>query len=233
VKNPVLLHGAFRLFHEHAVPRFAKNPDTFSLFPSKILNGKPGESKSGTVYLGRIIPEFFKCSCPFFVKLLQRVPFQGTKKETDHAAGVSGNHGVIIACLWKKLAGEVIDSLNDVSVEEEGLALSDDDALIGESFLHIRVKLSLEKDLAWTHGVSGIDYDHFIGLVATRDELGAVLIEYLDFRIIKRRSKRREVLAADINDTLVDFTKVDRFHFGMFESFPHHPSIPTADNEHS
>jgi hypothetical protein len=87
--------------------------------------------------------------------------------------------------------------------------------------------------LTRTHGVSGIDYDHFIGFAATRNELGAVLIEYLDFRIIERRSKRREVLAADINDTLVDFTKVDRFHFGMFESFAHDPSIPPADNEHS
>ena len=93
-----------------------KNPDTFSLFPSKILSGKPGESKSGTVYLGRIIPEVFECPCPLFIKVLQRVPFQGTKKETDHAAGVSGNHGVIIACLWKKLAGEVINTFDDVSV---------------------------------------------------------------------------------------------------------------------
>ena len=109
--------------------------------------------------------------------------------------------------------------------------LIDHDAVLVQSFEAVAVELLRKKPLARPERIGRIHEDQIILVLRLANEAQSIFEEEANARICKARRRLRQVLAARLDDHLVDLHEVDALDAFVAQKLAHRAAVAAADDE--
>lgn len=191
-----------------------------------------GEGKGGLMDGGVVVFELSRDAvAAFFNEVSAGVKLFGDHREAPPARRI-GQHGGEVELGVGEDGLEVLVDLFDLfGVDEGGLALHDNDALVAESAFAIAKEFLCDQSSGGADRIGGIDKDDIIRVDAFLEEDDAIAKVHGDAGVGQSGADRGEEFLREADDLFIEFDKVDGFDLGIAEKFANGSAVTAADHE--
>ena len=114
---------------------------------------------------------------------------------------------------------------------ERAFVLIDHDAVLAQGIIAAAVEFLCEQALTGSERVRGVHDDEVVFVLAGADEFQSVCNMDMHARVVEAAGRLRQILAADLDDQLVDLDEVDALRRLITRQLAHDAAVTRADDK--